>query len=118
MGIAAIYSDELIKIGGQTLTANIVTMSVFGAILMYILSMLSLFRLRRAEAGLERPFRAPLYPYFPAFALFGALVCMATMIYYNPLIFGIFVALLALGYAWFLATARQRAEGAAAVAEF
>jgi ethanolamine permease len=118
VGIAAIYSDELIKIGGQTLTANIVTMSVFGAILMYILSMLSLFRLRRAEAGLERPFRAPLYPYFPAFALFGALVCMATMIYYNPLIFGIFVALLALGYAWFLATARQRAEGAAAVAEF
>ena len=33
-------------------------------------------------------------------------------------LFGIFIALLALGYAWFLATARQRAEGAAAVAEF
>ena len=49
VGIAAIYSDELIKIGGQTLTANIVTMSVFGAILMYILSMLSLFKLRRSE---------------------------------------------------------------------
>jgi ethanolamine permease len=31
IGIAAIYSDELIKIGGQTLT-NIVTMAVFGAI--------------------------------------------------------------------------------------
>jgi len=115
VGIAAIYSDELITIGGQTLTANIVTMSVFGAILMYILSMLSLFKLRRAEAGLARPFRAPLYPYFPAFALFGALVCMATMIYYNPLIFGIFLALLALGYAWFLATARRRAESDAAV---
>lgn len=115
VGIAAIYSDELITIGGQTLTANIVTMSVFGAILMYILSMLSLFKLRRAEAGLARPFRAPLYPYFPAFALFGALVCMATMIYYNPLIFGIFLALLALGYAWFVATARRRAESDAAV---
>ena len=43
VGIAAIYSDELIQFGGQTLTANIVTMSVFGAIVMYIVSMASLF---------------------------------------------------------------------------
>ena len=108
VGIAAIYSDELITIGGQTLTANIVTMSVFGAILMYILSMLSLFKLRRTEAQLARPFRAPLYPFFPAFALFGAMVCMATMIYYNPLIFVIFLAFMALGYAYFLMTGGRR----------
>ena len=49
VGIAAIYSDELIQFGGQTLTANIVTMSVFGAIVMYIISMVSLFKLRRTE---------------------------------------------------------------------
>ncbi len=110
IGIAAIYSDQLLTLGGQTLTANIVTMSVFGAILMYILSMLSLFKLRRTEAGLARPFRAPLYPYFPAFALFGAVICMATMIYYNLLIFGIFVVFLALGYAYFLLTGRRRAD--------
>jgi len=61
IGIAAIYSDELIQFGGQTLTANIVTMAVFGAILMYILSMLSLFKLRRSEPGMARPFRAPMY---------------------------------------------------------
>ena len=42
IGIAAIFSDEAVKFGGQTLTANIVTMSVFGAIVMYIMSMLSL----------------------------------------------------------------------------
>jgi ethanolamine permease len=109
IGIAAIYSDEFITIGGQSLTANIVTMSVFGAILMYILSMLSLFKLRRAEPDMVRPFRAPLYPYFPAFALFGALVCMATMIYYNPLIFGLFVGFLVLGYGYFKMTGQQRA---------
>jgi ethanolamine permease len=109
IGIAAIYSDEFITIGGQSLTANIVTMSVFGAILMYILSMLSLFKLRRAEPDMVRPFRAPLYPYFPAFALFGALVCMATMIYYNPLIFGLFVGFLVLGYGYFRMTGQQRA---------
>jgi len=115
IGIAAIYSDELITFGGQTLTANIVTMSVFGAILMYILSMLSLFRLRRIEADLARPFRAPLYPFFPAFALFGALVCMITMIYYNWLIFLIFVAFMALGYVYFLLTGTSRSNVTAVV---
>ncbi|MDC8756827.1 ethanolamine permease [Janthinobacterium fluminis] len=110
IGIAAIYSDELIKIGGQTLTANIVTMSVFGAITMYLISMLSLFKLRRSAPAMARPFRAPFYPYFPAFALFGAAVCMATMIYYNPLIFGIFTGFLALGYVFFLLTRGSREE--------
>lgn len=116
VGIVAIYSDEFITIGGQTLTANIVTMSVFGAILMYILSMLSLFKLRRDEPDMVRPFRAPLYPYFPAFALLSAFVCMGTMIYYNPLIFGLFLAFLALGYVYFLATRHHRADAIAAPA--
>ena len=113
VGIAAIYSDELIKIGGLTLTANIVTMSVFGAITMYIISMLSLFKLRRAEPHMARPFRAPFYPLFPAIALAGAVVCMATMIYYNPLIFGLFVAFLAAGYVFFLLTKDSRQQHAA-----
>jgi ethanolamine permease len=57
---------------------------------------------------MARPFRAPLYPWFPAFALVGACVCMATMIYYNALIFGIFAAFLAFGYAVFLMTKNSR----------
>lgn len=101
VGIAAIYSDQLITLGGQTLTANIVTLSVFGAITMYIISMLALFRLRRDEPAMARPFRAPCYPFFPAVALVGALVCMATMIYYNGLIFCVFVVMLLLGYGFF-----------------
>jgi ethanolamine permease len=108
VGIAAIFSDELVKIGGQTLTANIVTMSVFGAILMYIVSMLSLFKLRRSHPDMVRPFRAPLYPFFPAFALAGAVVCLVTMIYYNPLIFGLFCAFLVLGYGYFMMTGSKR----------
>ncbi|AMP04508.1 ethanolamine permease [Collimonas pratensis] len=116
IGIAAIYSDELITLGGQTLTANIVTMSVFGAITMYIVSMLSLFRLRRSAPDMLRPFRAPLYPWFPAFALAGACVCMATMIYYNLLIFGVFAAFLACGYVVFLLTKNSRTLEQSAVA--
>ena len=108
VGIGAIFSDELVKIGGQTLTANIVTMSVFGAIVMYILSMLSLFKLRRSQPAMARPFRAPLYPLVPAIALGGAVVCLVTMVYYNFLIFGLFCGFLVLGYGYFLMTGSKR----------
>jgi ethanolamine permease len=109
VGIAAIFSDELISFGGQTLTANIVTMSVFGAIVMYIVSMASLFKLRRSEPGLARPFMAPLFPVFPAFALIAATVCLVTMAYYNPLIAAVFTSLGVLGYVYFRATSARRA---------
>ncbi|RYX94099.1 MAG: ethanolamine permease [Comamonadaceae bacterium] len=112
VGIAAIYSDSFIKFGGQTLTANIVTMSVFGAIVMYIVSMASLFKLRSSEPGLERPFRAPCYPWFPGFALAGAVVCLGTMVYYNPLVAGLFAGLMAGGYVYFLTTAVRRSRAA------
>lgn len=109
VGIAAIFSDELIKIGGQTLTANIVTMSVFGAILMYIISMLSLFRLRQVSSNMERPYKVPFYPVFPAFALIASIVCLIAMVYYNPLMAAIFAGLIALGYLYFMLTSHQRA---------
>ena len=108
VGIAAIYSDSLINLGGLTLTASIVTMSVFGAILMYIMSMAALFKLRKSQPLMERPFKAPWYPYAPAFALGAAVICMITMIYYNPLIFGLFAGFLLLGYVYFRMTGHQR----------
>ncbi len=115
VGIAAIFSDELIKIGGQTLTANIVTMSVFGAIVMYIMSMASLFKLRASEPKLARPFSAPMFPIFPAFALGAAVVCLLTMIYFNALVAALFAALMAIGYVYFLTTATRRGAALAAV---
>jgi ethanolamine permease len=112
VGIAAIFSDQWISFGGQPLTANIVTMSVFGAIVMYIASMASLFKLRAGDPAMARPFRAPLYPWFPGFALAAAVVCLATMVYYNLLIAGLFVALGAAGWVYFALTPklRQRAS--------
>lgn len=108
IGIAAIYSDQWITLGGQGLTANIVIMSVFGAILLYIISMLSLFRLRQTEPLLERPFKALFYPLFPGFALLASVLCLGTMFYFNLLIGLIFIGLLALGYGYFALTGRQR----------
>lgn len=98
IGIAAIYSDSWISIGGQPLTANIVTMSVLGALVMYIVSMLALFKLRKVEPDLPRPFRARLYPFAPIWTLLCAGICIASLAYYNRLIATLFVALLLAGY--------------------
>jgi ethanolamine permease len=64
-------------------TAEIITISVFGALTLYIISMIALFRLRKKEPQLERPFKTPLYPVFPAVALFIAVVSLLAMTVYN-----------------------------------
>jgi len=109
VGIAAIFSDNLIQFGGQALTANIVTLSVFGAIVMYLISMLALFRLRRVEPAMQRPFRAPGYPVVPGIALVLAAVCLAAMVWYNRMLALLFAGAMALASGYFAATRRQRA---------
>ncbi|WP_426199102.1 ethanolamine permease [Pseudomonas sp. DC3200b2] len=110
IGIAAIFSDSLINIQGMSLTAAMITMSVFGAIVMYIVSMLSLFKLRRSEPGLERSFRAPGYPVVPAIALGLAVVCLVAMIWFNFQVGALFVGLMVMG-ALFSKVVRGRASG-------
>ena len=91
VGIAAIYSDSLVTIRGQSLTASIVTMSALGAIVMYIMSMLSLIRLRRREPDMPRPFRAPFYPLFPLTALVIAVISLIAIVWFNPELAAIFL---------------------------
>ncbi|URI10076.1 ethanolamine permease [Aquincola tertiaricarbonis] len=110
VGVAAIFSDQWIQFGGQSLTANIVTMSVFGAIVMYVTSMASLFKLRASEPGLARPYRAPFYPLFPAIALVLGLVCLGAMVWFNQLLTAVFLGLMAIAYAYFRLTSRSREE--------
>ncbi|MFU9138413.1 ethanolamine permease [Erwinia tasmaniensis] len=110
IGIVAIFSDGWINLQGMTLTAAMITMAVFGAIVMYVMSMLSLFRLRRTAPELERSFRAPGYPIVPGIALVLALVCLVAMLWFNPVIGGLFVAFMAVGYLYFLMTKKQRAR--------
>jgi ethanolamine permease len=107
VGIAAIFSDSLVNLQGMTLTAAMITMSVFGAIVMYIISMLSLFKLRTSEPDLQRSFYAPGYPIVPGIALVLAVVCLIAMIWFNTLIFGVFIALMVVG-ALFCAAVRSR----------
>lgn len=108
VGVAAIFSDQLLQFGGQSLTANIVTMSVFGALLMYIISMASLLRLRAKEPNMERSYKVPFYPVFPIIALVGAVISLAAMVWFNLLLAGVFVAIMALGYGYFRLSAGRR----------
>lgn len=55
-------------------TEILIALSGLGAVILYIVSMVALFALRRREPALERPYRAPLYPAFPALALTLAVV--------------------------------------------
>ncbi|HTU99889.1 MAG TPA: hypothetical protein VMF13_05090 [Luteitalea sp.] len=91
------------------------TMSVFGAIVMYLMSMAALFRLRASEPGLTRPFLAPGYPWSPATALVLAAGCLVAMIYFNPAIAVLFAVLLASGCAGFLVFGPGRATGSTPV---
>jgi len=109
VGIAAIYSDSWITLGGQSLTANIVTMSVLGALVMYATSMLALFRLRKTEPAMPRPFRARLYPFSPLWTLAGVGVCLASVLYYNLVISALFLCLLGTGYLLLRLAKRQAA---------
>jgi ethanolamine permease len=64
-------------------TAEIITISVFGALTLYIISMIALFKLRKKEPDLKRPFKVPMYPLFPAAALIIAVVSFIAMVIYN-----------------------------------
>ncbi|TBH70720.1 ethanolamine permease [Aquirufa nivalisilvae] len=75
-------------------TAEIITISVFGALTLYLISMVSILALRRNEPDLERPFKTPFFPYFPWIALIIAAISMISMMYYNPVQAGIYFLIL------------------------
>ena len=112
VGIIAIFGDG-INLQGMSLTAAMITMAVFGAIVMYIMSMLSLFRLRRTAPDLPRSFRAPGYPIVPAVALICAIICLTAMLWFNPMIAALFLLFMGVGYLYFLTTKNRRERQAA-----
>lgn len=108
IGIIAIYSDGIVELQGMGLTAAMITLAVFGAIVMYIMSMLSLFKLRKTEPDLQRTYRAPFYPIVPAIALGLAVLCLIAMVWFNREIALLFCLLMGVGYLYFTLTKQQR----------
>jgi ethanolamine permease len=75
-------------------TAEIITISVFGALVLYSISMVALIVLRKKEPELNRPFKVPLYPFTPLLALAISLVSLCAMIIYNQVLALAFICLL------------------------
>ena len=64
-------------------TDQIIILSVFGALTLYIIAMISLFVLRNKEPEMNRPFKVPFYPLSPFLALVIATFSIIVMTYYN-----------------------------------
>ncbi len=82
-------------------TSEIITISVFGALTLYIISMISLIRLRKKEPNLERPFKVPFYPAFPLIALVIASISFVAMSIYNANLALIYVLIMGGSYLLF-----------------
>jgi len=74
IGILALLSGK---------TSEIIIVSVFGALTLYIISMISIMILRKQEPDLPRPFRVPFYPAFPIVSLIIATISIIAMFIFN-----------------------------------
>lgn len=88
VGILAILSGK---------TSQLIVLSAFGALLLYIISMAAQIQLRIKEPNMRRPFRAPWYPLSTVVALALALICFVSLFAFNTLVGFVFVIVLASG---------------------
>jgi ethanolamine permease len=84
-------------------TGSVILIAVFGALTLYIVSSAAVLVLRRREPALERPYRAPAYPFTPLIALTLSLVCFGAMVWSYPVLAGIYAGILVLTWVMFLA---------------
>jgi ethanolamine permease len=82
-------------------TDQIITISGLGAVTLYIFGMITVLALRRKEPELERPYRAPAYPFTPVVALVIGLACLVALIWLNIKLSLMYFLILALAYIWF-----------------
>ena len=92
-------------------TDEIIVLSVFGALSLYLFASAAVLRLRATEPALARPYRTPLYPVPPLAAIGLGLICLAAMVYSHPLLALIFVGIVLaawLGFRRFVPAERRR----------
>ena len=92
IGIVALFTGK---------TAEIITIACFGALTLYVLSMISVIRLRKLHPDLERPFRVPFYPASPIIALTISLIALVSITIYNHWLALIYLGILLIAYIWF-----------------
>ena len=88
-------------------TGEIITIACFGALVLYIFSLLTFFQLRIKEPYLERPFKSPFYPAGQAIALVIAVIAFISMIVFYPWLAGIYILMMAAGFVFFKLTVTE-----------
>lgn len=91
-------------------TADIITLAVFGALTLYIISMLSMLKLRRTEPDLPRPFIVPGFPWTPRIALFLSMGSLIALSAYNLYLAAIYCTICGLAFVIFKLRYRARPE--------
>ncbi len=95
IGIVALFTGK---------TGEIITIACFGALSLYIISMVSVIQLRRKFPDMERPFKVPFYPGTPIIALVIATIAFVAVTIYNPIQAIIYFGILIFTYIWFKLT--------------
>ena len=91
-------------------TGEIITIACFGALSLYIISMISLLVLRKKEPDLVRPFKVPMFPITPIIALVIASVAFIAITIYNPILALIYFAILVFAFLWFKIMYKERGK--------
>lgn len=85
------------------LTDVVITISAFGSVVMYIISLTSLFVLRKKEPELKRPFRV-YYPIVPIISILMAVFCLVSLLIASsdvlPYVLGIYVVAILYYFIW------------------
>ncbi|HEX6890383.1 MAG TPA: amino acid permease, partial [Chryseolinea sp.] len=92
IGIVALLSGR---------TGDIITISVFGALTLYVISMLALMRLRIKEPNLTRPYKVPVYPVVPLVACFIGLISLVSLAIFNQRLCFLYLIIIGVCYGIF-----------------
>jgi ethanolamine permease len=89
-------------------TSEIITLAVFGALTLYIISMATVLVLRKKEPELHRPFLVPGYPWVPIAALAIAIVSFVALSVFNAKLAILYCLVIGLAYGIFKVWNRRR----------
>ncbi|MFT6856326.1 MAG: ethanolamine permease [Cyclobacteriaceae bacterium] len=95
VGIVALFTGK---------TGEIITIACFGALSLYIVSMVSVVVLRKTQPDLHRPFKVPFYPVAPIVALVIAAIAMIAIVINNLGLAAIYLLILLVSFLWFRIT--------------
>ncbi|WP_227763254.1 ethanolamine permease [Zhaonella formicivorans] len=105
----ALLVPGLIGIGAAVtgLTSVVITISVFGAVALYLISLISFFVLRKKEPDLKRPFKVANGPLVGGISFAAGLFCLYSVIVYNLTAVKWVALIYGLAILWYLVEGRK-----------